>query len=99
VRTELVPDLADRLRVTPSEVEAQIARDYPAVALLLARWEAIAAGETGARLAATQQAVVDDFAQADETPVLEMPWLVIGPGVLLLLVSGAALAAGSREYD
>jgi len=96
VRTELVPDLAGQLKVTPSEVDAQIGRDYPAVALLLARWEAIAAGETGERLAATQQAVVDDFAQADETPVLELPWLVIGPGVLLLLVSGAAIATGRR---
>jgi hypothetical protein len=89
VRGEMVPDLARGLDVTPSEVDAEIAREYPDVALLLARWEAIAAGETGAKLAATQQAVVDDFAQADETPVLELPWLVIGPGALLLLLAGA----------
>ena len=82
--------------MTPSDVGAELGRDYPDVALLLARWEAISAGETGAKLAATQQAVVDDFAQADETPVLELPWLVIGPGVLLLLVSGGALLAGRR---
>jgi hypothetical protein len=44
VRGEMVPDLARGLGVTPSEVEAEIARDYPDVALLLARWEAIAAG-------------------------------------------------------
>jgi len=35
--------------------------------------------------------VVEDFAKADETPVLELPWLVIGPGALLLVVAGAAL--------
>ena len=93
VRGEMVPDIARQLDVTPSDVEAELARDYPDVALLLARWEAIAAGETGAKLAATQQAVVDDFAQADKTPVLELPWLVIGAGALLLLLSGGALLA------
>jgi hypothetical protein len=91
VRGAMVPDLARRLGVTPSDVEAKIARDYPSLSLLLERWEAIAAGDTGAKLAATQQAVVDDFAQADETPVLELPWLVIGPGGLLLIVAGAGL--------
>ena len=96
VRNEMVPDIARQLGVTPSDVDAEIARDYPDVALLLARWEAIAAGETGAKLAATQQAVVDDFAQADETPVLELPWLVIGPGAVLLLVSGGALLVQRR---
>ena len=96
VRDEMVPDIARQLDVTPSEVGAEIARDYPDVSLFLARWEAIAAGETGAKLGATQQAVVDDFAQADETPVLELPWLVIGPGALLLLLSGGALLAGRR---
>ena len=102
VKFAMVPGLARPLGVTPSEVEAKIARDYPAVARLLDRWPAIAAGETGAKLAATQQAVVDDFAAADETPVLELPWLVIGPGALLLVLAGGALlvltrgAAGDR---
>jgi hypothetical protein len=93
IRFAMVPELAARLGVTPSEIDAKIGRDYPDVARLLARWDAIAGGDTGAKLAATQQAVVDDFADADETPVLELPWLVIGPGALLLLLSGAALVA------
>jgi len=97
VRGAMVPDVARALDVTPSDVEAELARDYPDVSLLLARWEAIAAGETGAKLAATQQAVVDDFGQADKTPVLELPWLVIAPGALILLLSGGALMAGHRR--
>ena len=47
VRDEMVPDLARQLDVTPSDVGAELGRDYPNVALLLARWEAISAGETG----------------------------------------------------
>ena len=96
MRAGVVPELARRLGVTPSDVDAKLARDYPDVALFLARWEAIAAGDTGAKLAAAQKAAVDDFAQADETPVLELPWLVIGPGALLLVLGACALLAASR---
>jgi hypothetical protein len=93
-RGGLIPELARRTGVTPSDIEAKFARDYPAVTRLLDRWDAIAAGPTGAELAAKQRAAVDDFAQADETPVLELPWLVIGPGAVLLLLAGGALVAG-----
>jgi hypothetical protein len=94
VRGGLVPELAARLGVSTGAVDAKLARDYPAVTRFLERWDAIAAGPTGFELAARQKAAVDDFADADETPVLELPWLVIGPGILLLVLSGGALAAG-----
>ena len=97
VKFSLVPAIANRLDVTPSEVEAELARDYPATARFLTRWEAIAASETGAKLAAIQLSVVDDFADADETPVLELPWLVIVPGALVALVAGAALLVPDRR--
>jgi hypothetical protein len=93
-RGALIPEIARRTGVTPSDIEAKFARDYPDVARLLNRWDAIAAGPTGAELAAKQQAAVDDFAQADETPVLELPWLVIGPGIVLLVLAGGALLVG-----
>ena len=93
----LVPAVARRLHVTPSDVDALIARDYPATFRFLNNWEAISGGDTGAKLAATQRAVVGDFAKADKTPVLELPWLVIGPGALLLLVAGAGLVAERRR--
>jgi hypothetical protein len=91
-RGALVPELARRLGVSSSAVDDKLARDFPATHRLLDRWDAIAAGPTGAELAAKQQAAVDDFAAADETPVLELPWLVIGPGGLLLVLSAGALA-------
>jgi len=34
---------------------------------------------------------VSDFAKADETPVLELPWPVIVPGALLALLAGVVL--------
>jgi hypothetical protein len=91
VKGRLVPDLARREHVPPAQVQAQIARDFPATATFLSRWESISAGPTGAKLAATQNAVVDDFAAADKTPVLELPWLVIGSGALVALIAGLAL--------
>lgn len=90
-RGSLVPALAGRLGVSPSAVDAKIARDFPATRRLLDRWAGISAGPAGFELAAKQQAAVDDFAAADETPVLELPWLVIVPGGLLLVLCAAAL--------
>ena len=31
---------------------------------------------------------MSDFAKADKTPVLELPWLVIVPGALLAILAG-----------
>jgi hypothetical protein len=97
VKGLLVPEVARRLHVTPSDVSATLSQNYPATTRLLNNWEAIAAGETGAKLAFTQEAVVDDFADADKTPALELPWLVIGPSALLLLVGGAGLLVETRR--
>jgi hypothetical protein len=94
VRGGLIPALAHKAGVSPSDVDAQIAHDYPAVSRFLNRWDAIAEGPNGAELAAKQEAAVDDFAKADKTPVLELPWLVIGPGALLLVLAGGALIPG-----
>jgi hypothetical protein len=85
------------LHVTGPDLTATLARDYPATFRFLNNWEAIAGGDTGAKLAATQEAVVGDFAKADKTPVLELPWLVIGPGALLTLVAGIGLLVEARR--
>jgi hypothetical protein len=90
--TRLIPDYAKRVGQPEPVVRAALARDFPAFARFLAQWPSISKGPTGAALAAKQKAVVSDFADADETPVLELPWLVIVPGALLTLLAGAALA-------
>jgi hypothetical protein len=97
VKGRLVPDLARRSGVPPAQVQAQLARSYPATATLLARWPSISAGPNGAALAAKQEAVVDDFADADKTPVLELPWLVIVPGALVALLAGLGLGLAPRR--
>ena len=96
IKGQLVPDLARRLDVTPAQLQANLGRNFPATTRFLSRWESISAGPTGASLAAKQDAVVDDFAAADQTPVLELPWLVIIPGAVVALLAGLALVAPGR---
>lgn len=90
--TRLIPDFAKRVGRPEPVVRAQLGRDFPAFATFLERWPSISKGPTGGPLAAKQKAVVSDFAEADETPVLELPWLVIVPGAFLALLAGVALA-------
>src|SRR4051812_25697551 len=93
-RKELVPTLARRLGVTPAELQASLARDYPALGTFLREYDALLPRTL--RVVAAQEASVGDFAKADAIPVKALPWLVVVPGLLLTVVSGAILVAVRR---
>jgi uncharacterized membrane protein YphA (DoxX/SURF4 family) len=90
VKTSFIPQTAARLHEPPARLNAQIARRYPAVATGLAAWPSIRPGAL--HRAHDQVASQADFANLDDIHFAALPWTVMGPGILMLLVGGAALA-------
>jgi hypothetical protein len=95
VRTELIPTLAKRLGTTPAAVSASLARDFPKVGTGLAEWDRIKVGAE--QLTARQRASVHDAQRMKDVPFRALPWLVLGPGILVTLLAAGALAATTRR--
>lgn len=91
VEGKLVPALAGRLHTTPAALVAQLDQNFPATTRFLNDWKSKLRTKAFA-IAATQQAHVDDFAKADDIPFGALPWVLIGPGALLVLAAGLGLA-------
>jgi hypothetical protein len=92
VSTSFVPQTAARLHETPAQLSAQLAHRFPAVARGLAAWPSIRSGAL--QRASDQVASVRDFANVEGIDVRAVPWAVIGPGILMLLVGAIALGLG-----
>jgi hypothetical protein len=95
VKTEMIPALAQRLRVTEAAFEQTLATDYPAVAKGLAAWPAIKPGAV--ELVRRQTASVEDAATLNGLDFTPLPWYITGPGIALLLTGGIALAVQGRS--
>jgi hypothetical protein len=91
VEGKLVPALAVRLHTTPANLVTQLGQNFPATTRFLAEWKSRLRTKAFA-IAAAQQAHVEDFAKADDIPFGALPWILIGPGALLVLTAGLALA-------
>lgn len=96
VSNKLVPNLAKATHQTPTAIAAGIAKSYPAVARGLAAWPGHLR-PAGYALARAQLASVDDFKRLDDLPFKALPWLVMGPGIVLALAAAGALAIGRRR--
>jgi hypothetical protein len=94
INTRMVPDIARRLHESPSSLSATIEKDYPGLATGLREYPGIAAAAY--QLTAVQQAAVSPFKEVDGIGYSKLPWLAIGPGILLVLLAGAALLTGGR---
>jgi hypothetical protein len=54
----------------------------------------------GARdLSLSQLRYADEFDNADATPYRTLPWLVIGPGLVLVAAAGIVLVRSKRRAD
>jgi len=95
VRAELLPELGRRLHLTPAQVGAVIARDYPAVARLNANWGGIIS--RARRNVADIRESEPDFAFADGISYEPLPWGIVGGGFLLALAAAASLAPAARR--
>ena len=97
VNTAFLPQTAARLHESPAQLRAQIAQRFPAVARGLAAWPSIRAGAL--QRARDQVASVHDAANIEGIHVRAVPWAVMGPGILMLLAGGIALAVPGRARE
>lgn len=89
VKTQMVPQLAQRLHITTAQLDQAIASRYPAVAKGLAAWPTIKPGAV--ELVRRQVASVGDAAKMNGLDFTPLPWYIIGPGIALLLSAIATL--------
>ena len=94
VDTRMIPAVAERLHVTPAALESSIATNYPAVTKGLAAWSSIRPGAV--ELVRRQLASVNDAAEMNGLDFTPLPWLIMGPGIALLLTSTLLLTIRSR---
>jgi hypothetical protein len=94
VQTQMLPALAARLHETPAALDGTIAADFPAVTRGLAAWARIKPGAFA--LVRRQVASVHDAAELNGLDFAPLPWLIIGPGIALLLLGGAAAVVDRR---
>jgi hypothetical protein len=97
LQTEALPGLAARLKVSPAELEQGLASSYPAVGHGLAEMPSALVwfGNLSSRIARER----NDYEKAAAIPVKgvaasAVPWLMVIPGVLLIV--GAGIAAFLR---
>jgi hypothetical protein len=95
VDTSLIPALAARAHVTPAAETAAIAHSYPAVARVLADWPGLR--HRGFALVQIMGESTRDYKRVDAVPVGVLPWLLIGPGIVLTLLGGLALRGEVRS--
>jgi len=103
LNTQMLPTLAAQLHMTPAQLSAFLATNYPAVAKGLAEFGTIL--PFFGNLNGTMQAQQSNFQQADQIPTGFMPptsmtWLFIVPGGALLLLGlfGLAIPRSGRRF-
>ena len=95
VETKFIPRTAARLNESPAKLKAQIAARYPAAGHGLAVWPEI--GPPAIKRSRDQVASVQDFANLHGIDFRALPWMVIGPGILMLLAGLAGVALSGRQ--
>jgi hypothetical protein len=94
VTTEMIPAVAKRLDTTPAAFSATLARDFPATTNLLGVWPARLSKKAHA-FATDMQAYTDEMQKVDKIPFGALAWVVIGPGIVLLLAAAFTRGAGA----
>jgi hypothetical protein len=90
-QTKMIPAVATRLHLSTPQVQTLLAQRYPAVVTGLREWPRIRPGAEA--LVRRQVASVPDARTLNGLGFSGLPWLMIGPGIALLL--GAVLTIGA----
>lgn len=95
VEHKFIPRTAGRLHVSQPRFKTQLAAKYPAVKRGLAAWPVI--GPRAIKQSHDQVASVHDFANLHGLHFKALPWTVIGPGIVLLILGLAAAVMPVRR--
>jgi len=96
MRQAMFPAIAHHLDLTAAQMDRTLHTSFPATMRLLDAWD----GEMHAAarvLSLSQLRYADEFHNADATPYRALPWLVIGPGVVLVGAAGLGLGLRRRR--
>jgi hypothetical protein len=93
LREAMLPAIGVELGRSRAEMEAAVAADLPEVAIFLRDWEA-GLSASAHDISQSQIRFMDEFHDADATPYRALPWLFVGPGLVV-----AAIAVGSILLD
>jgi hypothetical protein len=84
MRQAMFPAIGQRLGLSASEMDSYLHTNFPATTKFLDEWNAQMF--KGAHdLSLSQVEFMDEFHNADATPYRALPWLVMAPGVVLLI--------------
>jgi hypothetical protein len=98
MRKAMFPAVAQKLGMSDADFDAYLHTTYPALLKFLDKWDASIFH--GARaLSLSQIQYMDEFHNADATPYRALPWLVIAPGVVLLVGAGIGVAGRRRRRE
>jgi hypothetical protein len=90
MRAAMFPSIARHLGLTTAQMNSTLHADFPATMRLLDAWDRQM--HPAARvLSLSQLRYADEFHNADATPYRALPWLVIGPGLVLVGAAGIGL--------
>ncbi|HEY5172783.1 MAG TPA: hypothetical protein VIK54_13730 [Acidimicrobiia bacterium] len=90
MRHAMFPSIARHLGLTTAQMDSTLHADFPATMRLLDAWDRqmhLAARD----LSLSQLRFADEFHNADATPYRALPWLVIVPGLVLVVAAGIGL--------
>jgi hypothetical protein len=94
VQDKMVPTIAHRLNLTTAQLSDKIAREDPALARGLSAWPSIKPGAL--HLISLQRASLSDVVRMNGLAYQALPWYVIGPGIVLLVIGSVAALAPTR---
>jgi hypothetical protein len=93
----MFPAIAQHLGLTATEMDTYVRTNFPATSTFLSEWDKQMF--KGAHdLSLSQVEYMDEFHNADATPYRALPWLVMLPGLLLLVAGGLSLSS-KREPE
>jgi len=94
MRQAMFPSIARHLGLTSAQMDSTLHTDFPATMRLLDAWDR-QMHQAARELSLSQLRYADEFHNADATPYRALPWLVIAPGLVLVV----AAAIGLRRRD
>ena len=90
MRQAMFPSIAAHLNLTTAQMDSTLHADFPATMRLLDAWDR-QLHQSARDLSLSQLRYADEFHNADATPYRALPWLVIVPGLVLLVAAGIGL--------
>ena len=96
IRASMLPAIARKLNLAAAEFDQYLQSNFPAFTHLLDRWQN-GMGKSAHARSLQQIQFLDEFRNADKTPYRALPYLVMAPGLILLITNVGLLTVARRD--